>query len=482
MTMLEQRARDERGFTLIEVIAAMVILLVGVLATATIIDATSRANAATRQRDGATNLARELIEGTRAINYDRVSAPAVNAALQALPGLEDAPGSGYTIRRNSVEYTIALDVCVMDDPKDGGGPRAATTTFCANSAPAGTQDRNPEDYKRVTATVTWQSGGEQRRVVQTAIVNNPGSASGPAIRSIAPRGYSSPYVVGPNTPETTQVLIDIQTSSKPAAINWLLDGTVKQPPPVQTDTSGLVWTATWSIGTTATPQSGTLDGDYIVSAEAFNQYGVSGPGRQETVILNRRKPFEPGHPVGGWTRFGTVEIEWAANAERDIIGYEVRRVSPAPTVVVCSLATQKLSTSCTDPAPPDDAQYVVYAYDRDTAGAQREGDPSDTVTVKKGENAEPFPPTNLTATRVADVVTLQWSRPAPEDPDTGDGVAFYRIYRDGQTLADRYDRWYDSRPQAVWEDTKTAGLAHTYWVTAVDNHYAESLFLGPVTR
>jgi len=28
--------------------------------------------------------------------------------------------------------------------------------------------------------------------------------------------------------------------------------------------------------------TGVLDGDYILSAEAFNQYGVSGPGRQES--------------------------------------------------------------------------------------------------------------------------------------------------------------------------------------------------------
>jgi prepilin-type N-terminal cleavage/methylation domain-containing protein len=476
MTMLRLHAHDERGFTLIEVIAAMVILLVGVLATATIIDASSHANAATRQRDAATNLTRELIEGARSIPYERVSEPGVNTALQAIPGLEDSPGPGYMIRRNGVEYTVTIDVCVMDDPKDGGGPRASTETFCPNSAPSGTQDKNPEDYKRVTTTISWRRDDGAHQTVQTGIINNPGSASGPAIRSIAPRGYTAPYVVAD---AATTVVVDITTSSKPAAINWLLDGTVKQPPPVQNGGTGLAWVFTWDIGPVET---GTLDGDYILSAEAFNKYGVSGPGRQETVILNRRQPFQPRQVAGGRTGFGTVEIEWTANSERDIIGYEVRRVTPGPEVVICSLVTQKLTTSCTDAAPPDAAlvEYVVYAYDRDTAGQERIGDASERLAVTK-DNLKPWPPTGLTGTRTGDVVTLQWSRPTPDDPDSGDGVAFYRIYRDGQALGDRYERWYDSRPQPIWEDTQTAGLQHTYWVTAVDTHYAESDYLGPVT-
>lgn len=478
MTSFRLRARDERGFTIIEVLAAMVILLVGVLATAKIIDATSQANAATRQRDAATNIARELIEGAHSIPYERVSEPGVNAALQAIPGLEDAPGGGYVIRRNGVDYTITIDVCVMDDPKDGGGPRVATTTFCSNSAPPGTQDKNPEDYKRVTTTITWRLHNLQHRAVQTGIINNPGSASGPAIRLIVPRGYGAPYVV--SDPSVTAVPIDITTSSKPAAINWLLDGTVKQPAPVQNGSTGLVWTATWNIGTTLTPQSGTLDGDYIISAEAFNQYGVSGPGRQETVILNRRKPFPPPQVAGGRSKFGTVEIEWTANSERDIIGYKVFRVSPGPLVQICPLTTE---TSCADPAPPDAplVQYVVYAYDRDTAGVEREGDVSDTLDVTK-DNQAPFPPTSLSGEAAADgTVTLRWSRPAPADPDTGDTIAFYRIYRDGQAIGDRYERWYDTRDLPEWQDTQTGGTKHSYSVTAVDTHFGESTFLGPVS-
>jgi prepilin-type N-terminal cleavage/methylation domain-containing protein len=469
--------RGERGFTLIEVVAATLILLVGVLATTAMLNASSRANATNRQRDTATNVARELIESARSIPYERISEPGVNTALQAIPGLEDGPESGYVLMRNGVSYTVDIEVCVMDDPKDGGGPRATTETFCATSAAAGTEDKNPEDYKRVTATVVWTREGVERRVQQTGIINNPGSASGPAIRSIAPRDGTT------ITANLSQLVVDVTTSSKPAAINWLLDGSVRQPPPVQQGTTGLNWAFTWDIGD---KETGTLDGPYILSAEAFNQYGVSGPGRQETVILNRRQPFQPRRVTGGRTIFGTVEIEWEANSERDIIGYEVRRIdATGSAVVVCPLLDQGLETACTDTTPPgtDPLEYVVYAYDRDAAGVPREGDPSDHRIVSAGNQA-PFPPTDLAAERNADgSVTLTWARPAPEDPDgPPDGVEFYRIYRDGNTLDQRYERWFDDRPNITWQDTGTNGLEHTYWVTAVDEHHMESAFLGPVTK
>ena len=469
--------RGERGFTLIEVVAATFILLVGILSAAALLNASSRANATNRQRDVATSIARELIESARSIPYERVSEPGVNAALQAIPGLEDSPGGAYVLVRNGVSYTIDIGVCVMDDPKDGGGPRSATATFCPTSGPAGTQDKNPEDYKRVTTTVMWRRDGLERRVEQTGLINNPGSASGPAIRSLVPRGGTT---ITDGT--ATAVIVDVTTSSKPAAINWLLDGSIKQPSPVQQGASGLNWVFTWDIGPTET---GTLDGPYILSAEAFNQYGVSGPGRQETVILNRRKAFAPRRVTGGRTIFATVEIEWDANSERDIVGYEVRRVDATGPTVVCPLADQRLETSCTDTAPPaaDPLFYVVYAYDRDPAGALREGDPSEIRQVVAG-NQRPNPPTDLIGTRNADgSVTLTWSRPSPDDPDgPPDGVEFYRIYRDGQALGNRYDRWFDGQPHVTWQDIQTDGLDHTYWVTAVDKQHLESEFAGPVTR
>ncbi len=190
--------------------------------------------------------------------------------------------------------------------------------------------------------------------------------------------------------------------------------------------------------------------------------------------------------TGGRTNFGTVEIEWNANRERDIIGYQVVRVTPDdPDTVVCPLVTQQLVTTCVDTSPPDvpNLGYVVYAYDRDPlTGSPRAGDVSTPTLDVTKTNTAPFPPVNLSGTRAGDSVTLTWQRPSPEDPDAGDAIEFYRIYRDGKALTDRYERWFDPRANPIWQDTRTGGLTHTYWVTAVDENFAESPFLGPVTK
>jgi prepilin-type N-terminal cleavage/methylation domain-containing protein len=477
------RVRSASGFTLIEVLVAMTVLLIGVLGTVTVMVAGAHANNADRQADSATNLARDLLEAAHSISYDQLAQTSVAAKLQQLPGLADSTGAGYDIRRGRVDYSVAVDVCAMDDPSDGGGTRAATTTFCPESAAPGTQDKNPDDYKKLTVTLTWRSGGTTRSVTQKGTVDNPGSANGPAVLSIAPRGYTAPFVV--TNALTTSVTVDATTSSKPTAINWLLDGTVQTPAPTMNGSTGLSWTWQWNIGsvdtTVGAAASGVLDGDYVVSAEAFNQYGISGSGRQETITLNRRQAYKPRQVTGGRTNFGTVEIEWTANSERDVIGYEVYRAGSSTPV--CPLATQKLDTLCVDKSPPPTSPlvYTVYAYDKDPSGALRKGDPSDPLSVTTG-NQPPFAPTNLTATRGADgTVTLTWNRPSPQDPDAGDSIAFYRVYRDGQTLGDQYARWFNTNSSVTWRDTATGGTTHTYWVTAVDQHYAESLYLGPVT-
>ena len=176
-----------------------------------------------------------------------------------------------------------------------------------------------------------------------------------------PRGYAAPYVVDTDVPTVT---VDLTTSSVPVTIGWLLDGTRRTNPVTQNGATGLAWQFAWPIGSLD-------DGDYILSAEAFNQYGVSGPGRQETVTLNRFPPRKPIRVTAGRTQFGTVEIEWTANTERDVVGYQVYRVGSATPV--CAIADQQLETTCIDSSPPADAVLVYYvqAADKDTSGNLR---------------------------------------------------------------------------------------------------------------
>lgn len=464
--------RRQDGFTLIEVIVASVVLLVGVLSVVGLLNAANGATSRTKNHDTATNLARELIEGARSVPYEKVSSPGVTADLQKLPGLEDIDGGAYTVKREGLTFTVTVDVCVMDDPKDGGGTRATTATFCSNSTPAGTADKNPEDYKRVTVTASWKEGARTRKSVQTGIINNPGSASGPAVRSIVPRGYTSPYMV---TTDINTVTVDVSTSSKPTTMAWMLDGSRQQSPVTQNGSSGLLWQFDWNMKTLE-------DGAYVVAAEAYDAYGVSGPSRQETVVLNRFPPKPPKQVAGGRTKFNTVEVEWAANSERDIIGYQVFRVDSGSPV--CDIATQKLETFCVDNSPPDVPvlEYYVRAYDRDPSGNVRASTDSTHIFVTQSNNP-PYKVENLALTKLANGDTkLTWTKPSPEDPDTGDSISFYRIYRDGIAMSNRYERYFDSSgsPTVTWTDINTNGVLHSYWVTSVDQNYAESGFGLPV--
>src|SRR5215218_9798650 len=81
------RLRHERGYTLVEVVVAVAILLSGVLGILTLLNTANGATHNTKVRDGATSLARELIEAARAVPYPDLRATTVAGQLQAQPGL-----------------------------------------------------------------------------------------------------------------------------------------------------------------------------------------------------------------------------------------------------------------------------------------------------------------------------------------------------------------------------------------------------------
>ncbi len=470
-------AGDQRGFTIVEVIVASFVLLVGVLATLALFD---RANAATvvdRQREAATSLAREITEGARSVPFDHlVSATSLNTELQKMPGLRDLDGDPYTIPRGRTAFTVATEVCTADDAKDGGRTGPSSIKFCDDTPGGGPKDSNPEDYRRVTVTVSWRNNGVVRSVTQTEIVNNPGS--GPGVLSVVPVVSPLSYVIKSTDPNLT---LEINTSTPAKVISWSVDGiaqpTTPAPPPG--DTSGLVWRVNWLV-------AGLPDGAYVITADAFDANSTSGPSRSETITLNRYVPDPPTGLVGGWNGLGDVDMEWRANTERDIVGYEVERTNQSggdtsdtgEIVSGCSFAEQKLATSCRDSSPLNDnpIYYHVRAYDRDPdTGAPRAGNWSAPLAVVKS-NERPYAPLEpVTATTTgrgtsSAVVTLTFGRPDPEDPDEDDSIAFFRIYRDGT----RYDRWYGAGTTLTWQDGNTGGTSHTYQVSAVDTRYGES--------
>lgn len=123
--------------TLIEVMVAMTILVVGALGTLTMIEGSFRSSSRTTAQEQGTNLARELVERARQVPYVSMTQAGAPAALAAaIPEATTATGTSFTVTRRGVVYTVNVDACSIDDPSDGAG--AGDATFCLAPTGAGT--------------------------------------------------------------------------------------------------------------------------------------------------------------------------------------------------------------------------------------------------------------------------------------------------------------------------------------------------------
>jgi prepilin-type N-terminal cleavage/methylation domain-containing protein len=167
--------RGEAGMTLVEVLVAMVILLVGVLGVIPLLDTANKVTDDNLARDTATALVREQLEKAQALPVmslvDPVAVantvapalsgsstpqtvlppvcnafPTVCASLtpsggvlrlpSVFPGGGGPPGginvvpvsASFTTPRQNIPFTTTLSTCVLDDPSDGVG--AATGAPC----------------------------------------------------------------------------------------------------------------------------------------------------------------------------------------------------------------------------------------------------------------------------------------------------------------------------------------------------------------
>jgi Tfp pilus assembly protein PilV len=447
--------------------------------------------------------------------------------------------AGWQIVRRGVVYTVSVGACSIDDPSDGVGvvddatfcPNAAGTPattctsllganvsiqgisgaaasgvavgncgldlnldgevdeltraslaanvdLCAQGyCPTTTTDSQPDDYKRIVTLVTWDRGRGSRFALQSTTVPNPGSAAAPQVSALT---ASSPLTVTTGT----DVAFSATTSRPAASVAWAVDGNAEG----TAAGAQSAWSFNWALGTVSAGSSPNTDevqdGVYVVGAKAFDPFGVSGETRAVTVSINRRTPYAPtgftgGRDLGGSGGSDTVDFEWSPNTARDIVGYRVYRVPVTGSPVQVCPATAGdtvVGTSCQAAGQPGDAvlTYDVVAVDHDPAGSLREGDVSATHLVTL-TNTAPAPPGTLTAIGDGNGNTvLNWA-PSPGDPDAGDGIDFYRVYRDGTSYTDRYDRT-GTGDELTYTDTQTGGTTHMYRVVAVDTQLAESSF------
>jgi len=473
---------SDAGFTLIEALMASVILIVGLIGLLGLLDVSVRASASTRAREGATSLAREIIEDARTIPYAQLIPTSIESQLQAMNGLADSSSaSGWQIERRGFAYTATVKECAIDNPKDGLA-KTHGNTFCEEQQEwkAGeVEDTAPEDLKRITAEVSWTFQKRTSKVKQVSTLTAAGQAIGLLAKELK---LSSPAVSTPTTPvitekETKTLTFSVSFPEGTTAIDWSLEG-AKQEELTPASSKATSLTFSWTINEPV-QKIYVSDGTYQVAAQAVDATGVIGPPISIPVRLIRGVPAAPKEIVGGFNtvfRSGVatevVELQWKANAERDVIGY---RVFGPKKELICpeSLETLSATTSCIDfnllAEKPSERAYAVAALYRDASEAVQESSPG-TITIKRAESTAPTPPTNLVLKKNADgSVSLKWTAPTG-----GTAPSFYRIYRGSKNYTSRYGE----TTSIEFKDTD-ATETHEYWVTAVGSHLTESTFLGP---
>jgi Tfp pilus assembly protein PilV len=477
--------RREEGFTLLETLIAAVVLVVGLTMLFGLLDTSLKTTASTRAREGATNLARQIIEDVRSVPYARLAPGAVVAELQAMTGLADASeAAGWQVVQRGITYTVTASECSIDDPKDGLGKHENSfkeNPFCEDSKEIGVADIQPEDLKRITVDVAWTARGRKPSVHQvetlTAAGVAPGlTASGLRLETPVIVPATIPVVIE-EEPATKTLTFAVSAPSSTAAMRWSLEGVVQGVAPVKS--AGTTWTFSWSI-----PYPELSDGTYTVSAQAIDATGVVGPAVSIPVTLLRGIPAAVSGLKGGFNTINVagvpktvVELQWKANTERNVIGYRVYN----PNQLACpqELATLSVATTCIDTVPPVPTSAASFTYTasalyRNAKGELKEG-PAGSFAVVGGPPAAPNPPSGLILTKNADgSVTLKWAVPVG-----GPAIVFYRIYRESKNYTSRYDVT-PSGASTSYSDTD-AVVSHSYWITAVDANLTESSFLGPVT-
>jgi len=456
---------QERGFTIVEMMVAVVVLLVGALGTVAMLDTANKQSRAAADRQKATAIAREVVEAARSLQYREIAPNTVVAQLREDSSIAGTSANPWRIERDGTAFTVEAEVCWVDAPIDGYGSHA-DGGFCPG-LPSGTSDNVAIDHKRVTITASWSNGGGSGNSRQSVLLSARGASDAPSVSSVQLTAPASSPITDP---AITSASFAVTTTENAASVVWSLDGS-------QQDLalgSGKNWTFTWELPST--------DGVYDVSAQGFEEAGLGGELRSVTVVLNRFAPAAPTNMRAAW-RDTVVEANWSASRERDVIGYRVYRQANSQAIsstpeVACEFTAKP---SCVDTAPPNQTgaplEYWVVAIDRDAADAEREGPPSERVDVNA--NKAPDPPLDLILSKDAlGNSVLNWTAPPTGDPD-GDPIDGYVIYRDGTSIADRYDTVAGTETTVV--DAATNGVPHEYWVASVDARSMESTLLGPVS-
>ena len=517
----------EEGFTLVEAVVAMAVILVGVLGTVALLDRASAQSSEAKSRQTANALIRDIIETAQGVPYTQLSTDTVKTALQANGFPDDIPATGgsWEVKRNGITFTLAVTACIVDDPRDGQAAHAAGAGFCADS-PAGTGDSNGDDYRRVTLIATPPAGLglplTQTTIVGSNRITNPGG-TGPGggtstsndikeLKITAPTLYSgqvapctnSGACVFPSTTSTSvspkSVTFRATTAYTAQKVVFTVDGQAAAT--IVGPATTFNWT--WNL------PDGQPDGNYVVAAQIFDSAGTSAISSPSPLVVTVNR-YIPDHTAFAPTAAGRnplwgnePEVETypstntAARVDRDITGFlATRQINGSGSTVACQTFSPSVRGCMDNTNPACCANSVTYRIT--PTGANPDGSTQvGGITAASANvnlpNTRPLEPENVTAVRSGTRITISWTNPAggiagSGDVDAGDCIDFFRIYRRDLgavtwEYTDRIERTTfgnDKSPcGAPGEKSNSITIIEDdsavkrYRVTAVDTHLAES--------
>jgi hypothetical protein len=420
-----------------------------------------------------------------------------------------------------VTFNVTFTACSLDSPSDGYGDHNSAPlsggSWCSDVAANASTDSNPDDYKRISVTVTPTS--RTTPTVQQTILVYQRPVNGPAVSCLS----TTSSCPGTNVTVTSgsSLNFNVTTTAIASRIQWLVNGN----PPASAQIGGggvdpyapssTSSSFTWKYPTTTVNGSTyTIDGTYTITAVAYDADGNSGTRSTVQVTVNQHTVLPPTSVTAGWNDLMQgVDIQWLPSVDQDVLYYTAYHTWNGVTTQVASCGTVS-GTSCTDTSALLNAQnppipalrptctnppqsyttantYYVLGWDKDpNTGSARSSTFSYATSNANLCNHQPNAPTGLTASASGSTLRLSWTAPSPGDPDAGDSIQSWRIYRWASTgsMTDPGSRYQligtsASSPVTSYTDTSPdpGGVTQSYCVTSVDTRLDESSCSNTVT-
>jgi len=413
LSRLRAQFRDEDGFTITELMVALMILSVAFFALAGSASIGLRIVAEGRQREAATEIANGRLEHLRDIPYTDLAlntAPTHSTDPQnpdyyvSSDNTQFNPGTGTyedldldttngqvphiesPVSVGPIVYSVYQYVSWVDDPAGG------STTH---------------DYKRVTVVAFYNTPvntGRPRSVTVSAFFTPAGivisgSSQGATVGSTpsaTPTPTPTPTPTGPCTGDTTAPTGDFSILSGAGAVSGYTASTAitLKPAPVdactpiteQFSNNGSTWGSSVTYDSTNPSVSWTVpsgDGTKNIWAkfvDGANNGATFGP---HSVILDATPPTQPGTLTRTISCSGanrTVNLTWGVSTDTNLLGYRLYKSTNGGAWTAIT-TTSTLTTSDTDKKSLDSVSYRVVGYDK----AGNESTPSNVISLSKNQ-------------------------------------------------------------------------------------------------